>query len=113
MKLKWVLAFESRQIRKITLPIQASGKNANSAEEIFVIAALPMAALPVQRVRLKGRSHPSKCEQAALHGVQGRFLWGGAFALTSLGSAANLRLPEVSVMGEEDPTSLHRPESPM
>lgn len=99
MTLKWVLAFDSRQIRKITLPIQASGKNANSAEEIFILAALLMPGLPVQHARLKGRSHLSECEQAALHFLQSRFLWGGAFSLTSLDSAANLRLPEVPVMG--------------
>lgn len=36
MKLKWVLAFGIKQIGKITLPIQASGTNANAAEEVFI-----------------------------------------------------------------------------
>lgn len=98
MKLKWVLAFDIRRVRKITLPTQASGKNANSAEEIFIIAVLLMPGLPVQHVQLKGRSHLRECKQAALHFIQSRFLWGGAFILTSLDSAANLRLAKVSVM---------------
>lgn len=98
MKLKWVLAFDIRLVRKLTLPIQASGKNANSAEEIFIIAALLMPRLPVQRVQFKGRSHLRGCKQAALHFIQSRFLWGGAFILTSLDSTANLRLPKESVV---------------
>lgn len=73
MKLKWVLAFDIRRIRKIILLIQASGKNANSAEEIFIIAALLMPGLPEQHVQLKGRSHLRECKQAALRFIQSRF----------------------------------------
>lgn len=56
MKLKWVLAFDIRRRSKVTLPMQALGKNANSAEEIFILlAALVMPGLPVQHVHWKGR----------------------------------------------------------
>jgi len=98
MKLKWGLVFDIRQIRKITLPSQASGKNANSAEEIFIIAALLMPRLPAQHVQLKRRSHLRECKQAALHFVQSRFLWGGIFVLASLDSAENLGLPKMPVV---------------
>lgn len=47
----------------MTFSIQAVGKDANSAEEIFIIASLLLPGLSSQHVQLKGRSHSKGWKQ--------------------------------------------------
>lgn len=71
--MKWVLAAVIRRMRRITLPIQAVGKHAGSAGEIFVIAALLLPGLPVQLCMVNGKEPPESKQPLLPHkeGVHG------------------------------------------